>query len=576
LAFVNAGMNQFKNVFLDKHTPDYCRATNSQKCIRVGGKHNDLKDVGFDSYHHTFFEMLGNWSFGDYFKIEACQMAWTLLTEIYKIDKRRLYVTYFGGNTALQLPPDLECREIWKKLGLAEDRILPFGMKDNFWEMGPTGPCGSCTEIHVDHLPYSQGVNRGGFVNAGHADLTELWNIVFIEFDRNKDGSIQHLPNKHIDTGMGLERLVTILQNKTSNYDTDLFTPIFDRTAKVCKMNRYGGSFSQSDSSFQLDTDYRILADHSRMITACLSDGMFPDHNHKLRRILRRAILIGEKSFGNPKLLHDTIPVVVEILGEAYPEMARNLEKSQHIISHETDLFQFLRKGVSSELRAIIAANPNLDEQDIVQYPGFVAAFKELEKLKSEQKLVEGDAMDCFLFKLQDTYGLDDDGVAKILEIGQIEAEDLETRLRGVKESFKFQTNTSSASVDGDSLACISKSSLQTLPKTNDQYKYDYKYNDKKKLYQTGEMESEIKMIIVGNEVRHCFDGVSGSQCHIVTEKSNFYSESGGQESDEGVLVFLNNPLQSFRVQAVQELDGAIIHSGEFHKIVQFHKCSKF
>lgn len=260
---------------LGNHEPKFRRVANSQKCIRVGGKHNDLNVVGTDSYHHTFFEMLGNWSFGDYFKKEACEMAWTLLTKVYKIPPERLYVTFFRGDERLGLAPDLECKEIWRSLGVADNRIIGFGAKENFWEMGATGPCGGCSEIHVDHRQSFASFNRSDDVNMDKSDLTELWNLVFVEYFRHADGSIEKLPEQHIDTGMGFERLVAFLQNKASNYDSDLFTPIFDSVQKSTGFCGYSGAFD--GEKCRIDTAYRIIADHSRMVAVSLADGMFPE-----------------------------------------------------------------------------------------------------------------------------------------------------------------------------------------------------------------------------------------------------------------------------------------------------------
>uniref|UniRef100_A0A3B5LW74 alanine--tRNA ligase n=1 Tax=Xiphophorus couchianus TaxID=32473 RepID=A0A3B5LW74_9TELE len=237
LLFVNAGMNQFKPVLLGTVDPRsqmalWRRVANSQRCVRAGGKHNDLEDVGRDGTHHTFFEMLGSWSFGDYFKEEACRMAWSLLTEYYGIPADRLYVSYFGGDAGSGLSADRETRDIWLDLGVPVSRVLPFGLKDNFWEMGDTGPCGPCTEIHYDHVG---GRHAAALVNAGGSELVEIWNLVFIQYNREADQSLRLLPQFSVDTGMGLERLVGVLQGKRSNYDTDLFTPLLDAIHQVSR-----------------------------------------------------------------------------------------------------------------------------------------------------------------------------------------------------------------------------------------------------------------------------------------------------------------------------------------------------
>lgn len=347
LLFANAGMNQFKPIFVGTVDPasdmaKWKRAVNSQKCIRAGGKHNDLDDVGKDVYHHTFFEMLGNWSFGDYFKTEVCTWAWQLLTDHYKIPKDRLYVTYFGGEPSAGLDPDLECKQLWLNLGVPEDHILPGNMKDNFWEMGDTGPCGPCSEIHFDRIGNR---NAAHLVNMDDPDVLEIWNLVFMQFNREADKSLRTLPQKHIDCGMGLERLVSVIQGKRSNYDTDLFVPLFKAIEERSGVQRpYKGLLGEEDVG-KVDMAYRVIADHIRTLTIALSDGGRPDNvgrGYVLRRILRRGIRFASENLNaQPGFFSGLVDTVCEILGDFFPEVNKDRQAIKDVIDEEE--IQFLK-----------------------------------------------------------------------------------------------------------------------------------------------------------------------------------------------------------------------------------------
>ncbi|MDR0682592.1 MAG: alanine--tRNA ligase [Dysgonamonadaceae bacterium] len=337
LMFTNAGMNQFKDIILGNVPIKYPRIADSQKCLRVSGKHNDLEEVGHDTYHHTMFEMLGNWSFGDYFKKEAIDYAWEYLTEILKLDKNGLYVTVFEGNPSENLERDDEAAGYWKKY-LPKERILNGSKKDNFWEMGDTGPCGPCSEIHIDLRPEEEKKKIDGItlVNHDHPQVIEIWNLVFMQFNRKTDGSLEELPNKVIDTGMGFERLCMAVQGKTSNYDTDVFQPIIKEIGKITGKN----------AKIQIPAEevaMRVIADHIRTIAFSITDGQLPSNikaGYVIRRILRRAVRYGYTFLGQKKaFLYKLLPALIDSMGDAYPELIAQKELIEKVIQEEEDSF---------------------------------------------------------------------------------------------------------------------------------------------------------------------------------------------------------------------------------------------
>ncbi|MBT8042202.1 MAG: alanine--tRNA ligase, partial [Pontiella sp.] len=350
LLFTNAGMNQFVPIFLGQADCPYTpgRAADTQKCIRAGGKHNDLEDVGADTYHHTFFEMLGNWSFGDYFKQEAIDWAWELLTKVWGFPEERLYATYFGGDEKSEA--DLEAKELWLRY-LPAERVVPGNRKDNFWMMGDTGPCGPCSELHVDLTP--EGNCGAGRVNADSADCIEIWNLVFIQFNANADGSFSPLPARHVDTGMGFERACSIIQctkNFTdfsgviSNYETDVFTPIFQTLEKMSGRS-YGSSMTDP-----ADVAFRVIADHIRCLAFSIADGIIPSNEGRgyvLRRILRRAVRTGRVLGFKDPFFFQLADTVAECYGDVFPELRTNLERIKKTLKAEEDSFnRTLDRGI--------------------------------------------------------------------------------------------------------------------------------------------------------------------------------------------------------------------------------------
>src|SRR6201996_8326402 len=352
LKFTNAGMNQFKDFFLGNKKPPFSRVADTQKCLRVSGKHNDLEEVGVDTYHHTMFEMLGNWSFGDpadpsvgYFKKEAIAWSWELLTKVYGIPEDRMYVTVFEGDPGNNLPRDTEAYDEWKKW-VAAERVLLGSKKDNFWEMGDTGPCGPCSEIHVDCRTDAERAQTSGasLVNKDHPQVIEIWNNVFMQFNRLKDGSLQPLPARHVDTGMGLERLVRVMQGKHSNYDTDIFTGMIAAVSAIVK-KKYGAADTKSDIAF------RVLADHIRAISFTIADGQLPSNTeagYVIRRILRRAVryYYSYLDYKQP-LLFQLVPVLADQFKDVFSELHHQADFVTKVVKEEEEAFlRTLDKGL--------------------------------------------------------------------------------------------------------------------------------------------------------------------------------------------------------------------------------------
>jgi len=509
LLFANAGMNQFKPYFLGTEKPPHKRVANTQKCIRAGGKHNDLDDVGKDTYHHTFFEMLGNWSFGDYFKKEAIAWAWELLTDVWKLEKSRLHVTVFEGDPQNGIPRDDEAKGYWQAVGVADDHIHYGSRKDNFWEMGETGPCGPCTEINYDSTPDKSG---GKLVNKGSPDVIEIWNLVFIQFNRNPDQSLTPLPAQHVDTGMGLERVVKVLQGKSSNYDTDAFTPIFEAIQKVTGAAPYTGKLDDLK-----DTAYRVIADHIRTLTFAITDGAEPSNTKRgfvLRSVLRRAERYGWQHLGTTKpFLCDLVPTVVEVMGGAFPELKRNPQRVIDVVREEERSFlATLDRGLKlfndAAIRVRKAGGDTLGGEDA--------------------------------FKLHDTYGVFIDITEQMAAEGGLKVdrsgyqELMDQAKRKAREAQKKHIVTA---VSGD------------LPRTNDEAKY-----------RSGEVTAKVLGWVAGNEVVRQGKLSGEDQVELLVDQSNFYAEAGGQVGDIGTIT---TPTGQFAVDDTQRLGDAVLHFGQ-------------
>lgn len=521
LLFTNAGMNQFKDIFLGHAQAKWKRAANSQKCIRVSGKHNDLEEVGLDTYHHTFFEMLGNWSFGDYFKAESIEWAWKLLTEVYGIAPGRLWATVFGGDKADGSGPDTEAAELWTKLTpLPQEKVLFCSKKDNFWEMGHTGPCGPCSEIHIDlgpdrcdmqHIPGH--VCR---VNGGCARFMELWNLVFIQYNRKPDGSLERLKANYIDTGAGLERVCSVLQNKTSNYDTDLFMPIIRAVEDITKQ-KYTSRLGNA-----IDNAFRVIADHIRTLTFAIADGVSPSNDGRgyvIRRLLRRAARFGRNLGAHEPFMYRLVPVLVREMGDAFPELKGRGDFVAGVIqSEETSFGRTLDRGL--ELFAVAA--------DKAQ--------------KAGNNTISGDDA----FQLYDTFGF------------PLDLTELMARERGLKVDTELfvklmdqQKERARAAQKGVSLAA-SLSNVQ-LPATDDAAKYQTDSCQGKVL---GWVTSE------GFTAEGEFEDAH-KPAALVLDKTCFYAESGGQVGDEGLI---RGEDWEFIVEGTERVGNCVLHKGRLHR----------
>ncbi|KAI5786445.1 alanyl-tRNA synthetase [Peziza echinospora] len=532
LLFANAGMNQYKAIFLGTVDPasDFAslkRAVNTQKCIRAGGKHNDLEDVGKDSYHHTFFEMLGNWSFGDYFKKEAIEMSWELLTKVYGIEPDRLYVTYFGGDEEGGLEPDYEAKDLWKSVGVAEDHILPGNMKDNFWEMGDQGPCGPCSEIHYDRIG---GRNAAHLVNQDDPNVLEVWNNVFIQFNRESDRSLKSLPNKHVDTGMGFERLVSVLQDKLSNYDTDVFTPIFDRIQQITGARKYAGKFGDEDVD-GIDTAYRVIADHVRTLSFSIADGGIPNNEGRgyvVRRILRRGARYARKYFDVPigNFFSQIVPTLVLQMGEMFPELKKKEADIKEVLDEEEESFaRTLDRGEK-----------------------MFAHYAEQAKLHDSRKLNGAD-----VWRLYDTFGFPVDLTRIMAEESKLEIDEkeFEAAQHASKEASKSKKKAGGEVLLALDVHDLGKlETMSSVPKTDDSYKYE-----------RGNITSRVKAIYHGKEFHESTQTLpEGAQIGLILDKTNFYAEQGGQENDTGRILI--DGKAEFEVDNVQVYAGYVLHTG--------------
>ncbi|MBK9097047.1 MAG: alanine--tRNA ligase [bacterium] len=502
LLFTNAGMNQFKDVFLGKGKRDYTRAVDTQKCIRVSGKHNDLEEVGHDTYHHTFFEMLGNWSFGDYYKAEAIEWAWELLTDVWKLPKERLWASVYKD--------DDEAFNLWKtKTDINPKHILRFGEKDNFWEMGETGPCGPCSEIHIN---VGDDYDNPEYVNAGSPECIEIWNLVFIQYNRDENGKLHELPAKHVDTGMGFERICAVLQKTYSNYDTDIFYPIIEEIIKLSKMKIDKDIYAEAKGkSEEIKISTRVIADHIRALTFAIADGAVPGNEGRgyvLRRILRRAARYGRKINLNEPFLYLLVDTLIQTMGDVFPEIKEKKEYVKKVIKGEEESF-----------------NATLDRG--------IELFEEIvEKLnKKKEKVIPGEDV----FKLYDTFGFPVDltnimAIEKGFTIDEVRFNEL---MNQQKDRAREATKEKFASIS---------------VMLNDTKDFNFSIDTPTEFRGYDELKTTSK--VVG------FKRDKNTEL-IILDKTPFYVEAGGQVDDTGSLVMNEN---KFDVVDLLKVENKIIH----------------
>jgi len=508
LMFVNSGMVPFKEFFLDNSTSKYKRITNSQKCLRVSGKHNDLEEVGYDTYHHTFFEMLGNWSFGDYFKEEAINWAWELLTEVYKIDKNDLYVTVFEGTKdSDNLPLDKQALDIWKKI-IPESHILYGNKNDNFWEMGEQGPCGPCSEIHVDirNQVEKDKTSALELVNKDHPQVLEIWNLVFMQYNRKASGKLEDLPNKHIDTGLGLERLCMVLQGVSSNYDTDLFTPIIKEIESLTAF-KYEGKSSKTDIAM------RVISDHVRAVSFSIADGKLPSNNgsgYVIRRILRRAVRYGFSFLGTKTpFIYKLVNILSQKLGDNFPEINSQKQLIENVIKEEE--LSFLR---------------TLD-QGLVKLDQIVKS--------SSDKTISGKKA----FELYDTYGFPIDLTSLILS-----EKDLQLDIKGFNKELQIQKDRSKSANES--------SSEDWTVLIDDPIQEFVGYEI---------LTTKLKIA----KYRKVYSKKDGDLFHLVFNITPFYAEGGGQVGDKGQLKSTNGDI-TYILDTIKENNVTIHFTKELPK----------